>query len=464
MRIFKPTTAAIAAAALALAPAGAYAIRGAGRHAGHRVAGHRVTSPSGGCRLTANAAPRYVEDGESALVFGRLSCAQGSVASQTVTVMERSPVSAVATSAGTATTDAGGNYQLTSAALSANTAFYATGLGARSGERIVHVAPRVSLTGPPDGAELFTGGGPLLHSGPHPFYRSRVTFAGTVSPADAGAIVALQRDNANSGEEWRRIGLGVVGPTGSFSITHVFIVPGAANIRVLVRENRSSYRAASETLSYEISQAQNPALTIFSSAEPVSYGQSTTITGTLAAGAGKTLTLLERPRRKQAFVAVAKTVTTTGGVYTFAPQTPLQSVFYKVTGTAENSAALFEGVHYTLNAAVAPTTVRASQPLTFMGTVTPARPGHVVYLEAQNPLGIGFHIADIGIESATGSFSIIHSPFVAGAKKFRIKVPGDPEYEGIASPVLPVEVMPAPAGALTPELPNNSSLPSEGQI
>ena len=230
MRIFKPTTAAIAAAALALAPAGAFAIRGAGRHAGHRAAGHRaaghrVTSP-GGCKLTANAAPRYVEDGESALVFGRLSCAEGSVASQTVTVMERSPVGTAASSAGTATTDAAGNYQLTSAALSADTAFYATGLGARSGEKIVHVAPRVSLAGPPNGAELFTGGGPLLRSGPHPFYRDRVTFAGTVSPADAGAIVALQRENANNGEEWRRIGLGVVGPTGSFSIIHTFVIAG----------------------------------------------------------------------------------------------------------------------------------------------------------------------------------------------------------------------------------------------
>jgi hypothetical protein len=458
MRIFRPTTAAIAAAALALVPAGAYAIRGAGKHAGRRAG-----TPNAGCRLTANAAPRYVEDGESVLVFGRLSCANGSVASQTVTVMERSPVSAGASSAGTATTDAAGNYQLTSAALSADTAFYATGLGARSGERIVHVAPRVSLAGPPDGAELFTGGGPLLRSRSHPFFRNRVTFAGTVSPADAGAIVALQRENANSGEEWRRIGLGVVGPNGSFSIVHTFAVPGAANIRVVVKENRSSYRAASETLSYEISQAQNPALTIFSSADPVSYGESTTITGTLAAGAGKTLTLLERPRPAQAFVAVAKAVTTTGGAYAFAPQTPLQSAFYKVTGAGRSSAALYEGVQYKVSAAVAPTTVKASQPLTFAGTVTPARPGHVVYLEAQNPLGVGFHIADIGIESATGSFSITHSPFVAGAKKFRIKVPGDPENAGVASPLLPVEVMPAAAGALTPELPNNSSLPSEGQ-
>ncbi len=461
MRIFKPTTAALAAAALALAPAGAYAIRGAGKHAGRRTA-----NPSGGCKLSMNAAPRYIEAGESALVFGRLSCAEGSVANQTVTVMERSPVGATAGSAGTATTDQAGNYQLTSAALSADTAFYATALGARSGEKVVRVAPKISLTGPADGSELFTGSGPLLHHGPHPAYRSRVTFSGTVSPADAGATLVLQREDANSGEAWHRIGpLSVVGQNGSFSITHTFYLPGAANIRVLVRATRSSYRSASEPLSYEISKAQNSALTIFSSAEPVPYGQSTTITGTLAAGAGKTVTLLERPRSSQAFVAIANAVTTTGGAYTFASQTPLQSVFYKVTGAGQSSTGMFEGVTYTVNnAGVGPTTVRASQPLTFTGTVTPARPGHAVYLQVQNPLGLGFHVADVGVESASGSFSITHSPFVAGAKKFRIKVPGDPEFEGAASPLLTVEVTPAAAGALTPEPPSNSSLPSEGQI
>jgi hypothetical protein len=461
MRIFKPTTAVITAVVLALAPASAYAIHGAGRHAGHRTA-----SPSGGCKLSVNAAPRYIEDGESALVFGRLSCAEGSVANQTVTVMERSPVSTPAASAGTATTDAAGNYQLTTAALSANTAFYATALGARSGEKTVRVAPKISLTGPENGSELFTGAGPLVHNGARPAYRSRVVFSGTVSPTDAGATVVLQRENANSGSAWYRIGpLATVRSNGSFSIVHTFTLPGAANIRVLVRANRSSYRSASEPLSYEISQPQNGALTIFSSAEPVSYGQSTTITGTLAAGAGKTVTLLERARSGRAFVAVANAVTTTGGAYTFASQTPLQSVFYKVTGAGQSSTALFEGVTYTVsNTAVGPTTVKASQPLTFTGTVTPARPGHVVYLQVQNPLGLGFHVADVGIESASGSFSITHSPFVAGPKKFRIKVPGDPEFEGAASPLLTVEVTPAPAGALTPELPSNSSLPSEGQI
>lgn len=462
MRIFKPTTAAIAAAALALAPAGAYAIRGAGRHAGRRLA-----SSSAGCKLTINAAPRIIENGESALVFGQLTCRSGSVANQTVTVTER-PAMGAASTAGTATTDAAGNYQVTSPALSTNTRFSASALGAQSAERMVRVSPKVTLAGPPEGAELFTGAGPILAK--HvAAYRNRITFTGTVSPADAGAVVALQREEASGGDGWHRIGLGTVGAGGTFSIVHTFRFPGDASIRVVVGPFKRSTNAinavgASEPLSYEISQSQNPALTIVSSAEPVTTGQPVTISGTLAGPSGAGLTLWERPRLSRKYVVVGTATSGTAGAYAFAPQTPAQSAFYKVTGAGKTSAVLYEGVRDVLEAKVSASTVQAGQPLTFTGTVSPAEPGHVVYLQIQNPLGIGFHVVEVGTESGTGSFSIVHSPYIAGVKQFRIKVPGDPAYEGAASPVLTVNVTPAPAAALTPELPSNSSLPPEGQL
>jgi hypothetical protein len=462
MRIFKPTTAAIAAAALALAPAGAYAVRGAGRHAGRRTA-----SPSEGCRLSVNAAPRYVENGESAEVFGQLSCnGRTSAGNQTVTVMERPARSAAATSAGTATTDAAGHYELTSPALTVNTSFYTTALGAKSDTKTVRVSPKVTLGGPPEGAELFTGKGPLLRSSHRAAYRNTVTFAGSVSPADAGALVALQREQANSGELWHRIGTGTVAAGGGFTIVHTFSVPGDASIRVVVRPGRRGLNGpgVSETISYEISQAQNPALTILSSAEPISYGQPVTISGTVAGGAGTALTLLQRLRGEKNFVAVAKTTSTSGGAYAFAAQTPSQSVFYRVMGAGRTSAVAFEGVKYGLAALPPASTAQAGQPLTFAGTVTPAQPGHVVYLQIANPSGIGMHTVQVGTENSTGAFSIVHSQYVPGVKQFRIKVPGEPEYESIAGSPFTVNVTSAAPGALTPELPGNSSLPSEGQI
>ena len=39
---------------------------------------------------------------------------------------------------------------------------------------------------------------------------------------------------------------------------HTFVVPGDANIRVLVRSQRRNAPSPSNVLTYEISQAQNP--------------------------------------------------------------------------------------------------------------------------------------------------------------------------------------------------------------
>jgi hypothetical protein len=446
----------------ALAPAGA----SAAKHPGLKRHKHALRIHAGSCRLNLNAAPRFIEAGESAVVFGTLLCPAGtSAANQAVTILQRSAGTPGVSTAGTATTDATGHYQLTTPALQTNSFFYATALGAQSGKRPVKVSPKVSLSGPADGSQLFTGAGPFIHSHALRFgLRNKVTFTGTVSPADAGAIVVLQRQNAIGGEEWRRIGLGQVGQGGTYAITHTFAVPGDANIRVVVRPRKLNSRGASESLSYEISQAQNPALTINSSADPISYGQPVTISGTIAAGAGTPLTLLARPRLQSKFSPVASTVSTTGGAYTFGVQTPLQSTFYQVTGAGKASARLFEGVKYGLTAAASASTVQAGQPLTFSGTVTPAHAGHAVYLQAQNASGIGFHVVEVGTVSAGSTYSITHTPFNTGAKKYRVKVPGDPENQGVASPLFGVEVTPAPASALIPEAPGNSTPPSEGHV
>jgi hypothetical protein len=235
---------------------------------------------------------------------------------------------------------------------------------------------------------------------------------------------------------------------------------------VVVRPGRHGLNAAgaSETISYEISQAQNPALTIVNSAGSIPYGQPVTISGTVTTGAGTQLTLLQRLRGEQHFVAVAKTTSTSGGAYAFAAQTPSQSVFYQVMGAGKTSALLFEGVKYGLTAPAPASAAQAGQPVTFTGTVTPAQPGHVVYLQVLNPLGIGWHTVEVGTENSAGAFSIVHSQYVPGVKQFRIKVPGEPEYEAVASAVFTMNVAPAPSAALTPEPPSNSSQPSEGQV
>jgi hypothetical protein len=453
-----PALAAIAAAALTLAPASALAAQ---RHA--RV--KRNATPSNGCRIDVNVAPRFIETGETTLVYGTLTCPAGtSVENQTVTVFGRSVASPTPSALGTAATDKSGAYQFPTAPLSANTQFYATADGAQSGRKGVKVSPKISLLGPPDGSQLFTGGGPVFRAHARRLGLSnKVIFSGTVSPEDENAIVALQRENSTGGEEWHRIDTGTVGAGGKYSIVHTFAVPGDANIRVIVHAGKRNAPAASESFSYEISQAENPALTIENSVDPISFGAQATISGKIAAPSAP-VTLLERNRLQRGFTAIATVTAGDDGSYAFPAQTPQQSTFYKVTGAGKTSSRLFEGVRYGLTASASASSVQAGQPIVFSGTVTPGHAGHPIYLQVQNGTGVGFHTVEVGKVTSAGTYALEHTLYATGTRQLRVKMPGDPENQGVASPLFAVEVTPAPNSALTPEAPNNSSQPAAGQL
>lgn len=451
MRSLKLTTAITAAATLlALAPAGASAA-GTRQHA----KSGRHASAIGSCHISIFAEPHLVTSGESVQVFGQLGqlgCPGGATTTgQTITVYQRTAGTGGFQVLGSATTGAGGLYSIVAPNVTANSSFYARAIGARSPNRTVRVAPQVTLKGPVETAQLRTG------TGRH----NRVTFSGTVTPADAGAIVVLQRENATSSEEWHVIQREFVGEGGVYSITHTFGVPGDANIRVVVRaHSRFSVRGISNTLSYNISQTENPRLTINSSTDPIGYGQSTTLTGTLAGGANQPVTLLARTTGTK-FAPVTKATTNGSGEYSFV-QTPLQNTSYKVTGGAVNSAVLFEGVKNILTAGVSATTVQSGKTLTFSGTVTPARVGHVVYLERENAFGGGFHVVNVGTVAADSTYSIVQPIFGSGKGVFRVKVPGDPVNQAASSSPFTIEVTPAAPGALRPR--QQSKLPREGQV
>lgn len=472
MRSIRLILALTTAAAVTVAPTSA----SAAKHRGLRHS-HGTAATPGHCKLTINVAPRFVQAGEAAEAFGQLTCKNGqSTAGQPVTIVQRSS-GAPAPTSGAATTDGLGNYRFVSGALQTNSLFRASVSGAHSGARRVTVAANVSLSTPPtpsDGSELLTGAGLFLGPNGHRLTRvsNRITFAGTVSAAEQGAEVILQRQNTVLGEGWHRVDRGVVQAGGAFSIAHVFRVPGDANMRVVVRPFRFNGRGVSETRSYEVSQAQNPLLTIQSSANPLTYEQPTTISGALggaAATAGTPVTLLARTRLQHAFAVVGQTTTGAGGKYEFPAQKPLQSAFYRVTGAGQLSAVLFEGVKYGLTVTASPTSAQVGQPVTFSGTVTPWHAGHVVYLQAQDRSGVGYHViqvAAVNPPTAPGgpaTYSFTHAFYNANVspRKVRVKVPGDPENQGVASPL--IEIALTPAATPAPEAPGNSSLPGPGQ-
>ena len=445
MRSIKLTSVLICAAMLlAVAPVGASA--------------RKHPSRNGRCNVNINLAPRVISAGDSVVVFGRLRChghpAPSLIAGATVQLLEHSFGTPGFGVVQTTSTDARGFYEFTVSQVSTNSVFFVRSRGAASGRRAVRVADQVTLSGPPEGTQLLTGAA------------NKVTFTGTVTPADVGARVVLQRQNAaTGGDDWHRIDRGQVTAGGVFSITHTFLVPGDANIRVLVRSQGRNIPSPSNVLSYEISQAQNPALTIQASADPISYGQSVTISGMVlpgAKGAKVPVTLLARTARQRGFAPVAEVSTDAGGNYAFPAQSPIDSTFYKVKAAGKSSAVLYEGVKDVLTAQVSATTVQAGQSLTFSGTVAPDHTGHVIYLERQNATGGDFHVVQVAHVRVGSAYSIVHRVYEPGVKVFRVKIPGGPENEGAASTPFTITVTPAPAPALLPEAPANSTLPSEG--
>ncbi len=463
-------TAAIAAAAASLMLASA-APSAAGPNRGGRHAVRHTGDLGGKCRVTLAVAPRLVYAGEAVSAYGRLLCGRnGEVNSQPVTLYERSAPATTYTVAGTGTTEATGErggYDIEVKGLTTNSEFYAVADGVRSVRRAVGVLAEVELAEKLLPAVLVTG------------RANRVTFKGSVtqgsvSPSYAGALVVLQRQNAIRGDEWHRIGTGRVSKEGTFAIPHVFVVAGPSEIRVVLRDPGVNRPSPSNILTYEIKQAQNPELVIASSANPISYGQSTTISGSAAVPAGTTLKLFARPVRHGPFTQVAETKTEGSGTpsrYTFPSQTPSVSSFYKVEGAGKTSAALYQGVKYVLTTSISPgTTVKQGEPVTFSGTVKPGVRGHVVYLERENASKTAFHVIQVGEvippseKQPEYTFSITHTFYEVGTSVVRIRIPGDPQYGATVSEPFTIQVNTAQPATLTPEAPGNSTLPSEGQL
>jgi hypothetical protein len=436
MRIRHLSGVAVAAvcAVTALAPGSASAARTAARH-----------------RVTINVAPRTITAGDPVVIFGRLVGLNHS--GQAVHLFHHVPGVPGFQPAGNTTTDAVGAYEFSPAdtPVDTNRTWFVTSGGAFSRPVRERVRAQVTLTGPTD-TNLLTGPG-------HPY-----TFTGTVSPATVGARVVLERQNAATGsDDWHSIDgrhPAVVAADGTFTITHVFVAPGDANIRVLVRADTRNIASPSSPLNYQISQTQVAGFTILSSADPITVGSPVTITG--VGPAGQSLTLFARTDQQHA-AAVATTTSDASGNYSFAPQSPTNSTFYQVrlsnpsaaASGPKHSAILFEGVKDALTASASPTTVMAGGVVTFYGTVNPPHPGHVIYLQRQNTHSGDFHTVQVGRVNPDGTYSIARQLFDPGVRNYRVYIPGGPENQGAGSQVIAITVTPAPASSL-PAVQNNA--------
>ena len=348
MRSTKLSSVVVAVTALLVtAPTGALAAPKLPKHKGH-------VSPAG-CRLSESADPRIVNSGDSVVLTGMLNCPDGGGSGQTVTVFERiAGVPGGFKNIGTTPTAPGGSYSFTPAPVITDSTFYTRAARARSANHTVRVAPQVTVaTSPPlpEGSQLFTG----------PAHK--VTFKGSVNPIDRGAEVVLQRETGGSTEEWGTIQRhDFVKADGSFEIIHTFVVPGDANLRAVVRPHRMfDARGVSNVLTFEISQTQNPNLTLEPSADPVNFGSPLTLHGVVKAGPGQKVILIARSFGSPS-TKIGETTSGAGGAFEFKIASEEKNTSYRVLSGTIRSAILFEGVKWVVDsAALSATKVTSGQ-------------------------------------------------------------------------------------------------------
>lgn len=392
-------------------------------------------SPNGVHSVSISVSENPIVEGQPIVIYGHLVGARNG--GREVVLYHRTPYASRFTPVQRTSTDATGYYAFTRLPerVLTNREWFVRSLRARSATVHEHVYAQVTFGGsvPP---------GSIIDTGPH----NPATFAGTVTPASVGETIVLQRQDADGGETWHTIQRGRVGPGGQYAIVHEFRFPGDANIRVLLRRDGVNIASPSNVLAYEIEQAENPALTISSSQNPIVTGQSETISGTLAAGANAGVTLYARTAGGT-LMPVATTTTGTSGSYAFPAQTLQSSTYYQVRSGATESTLLFIGVKYIVDASAAATTIEQGQPVTLTGSIAPAVSGHVVDLQQQAASGQWVTISR-SLSAGDSTFTLTRPLFVAGTISLRAFVPGGPSNQGAASATVSVTVQPVLPGAL----------------
>jgi hypothetical protein len=404
--------------------------------------------------LTINATPNPIIAGEGVLIYGQLRGTD--ITAKTIALYHHVSGSGQGyVKIGHTTTDSHGFYEFTRAegVVLTNRSWFVT-------EPVVHgvhsrtiherVAALVSVSASP----APTSGYLTNHA---------IVFSGHVTPNHAFERVYLQEQEGLSGDDWRTLKTGVLGPGSNYAIAYRFRTPGSRDLRVVFRGDNRNVRGESDTVSVDVQQAQKADFTIHSTAPIIDEGTSATISGVLDIAGTSTpqpgvwVSLLGREdpfAGGHKFRPIGLPVqTATDGSYSFSV-TPVHNIEYVVQTTYappkhRTTAVLFEGVRDLVSLAASATSSTVGGKVTFTGGVAPDKAGHWIELQRLGADG-DYHTVKVTRVRFNSSYQFGWTFGNSGSKTFRTRIPGGPENVGGHSAPVTITVSPAAVSTLPP--------------
>jgi hypothetical protein len=390
--------------------------------------------------LTIHAVPHTIIAGEAVLIYGRLADHQGG---QLIRLYHRIGGQPRFTPIGVRKTDSAGRYEFTRQEniVETNRSWFVRGPG-QTHSRTVHeqVAALVSLA-------ASSSSGTTRHP---------IVFSGHLTPAHDGSRVRLQVQKGSS-DDWRTLKSGVVGPNSNYQIAYAWRTAGARDVRVVFGGDARNVRSASDPVSVVIEQAEVPSFTITTSDPIVTDDRPATISGTLsqpgsttAPEPGAMVELFGHMPQGGHYRELQTATTDAQGGYSFTVQSSTNEYYQvrTVTTPRRGTAQLFEGVQDAVTMAASSTSTEVGRHITFSGTVSPSKAGHVIYLQRFGADGDWHTVETRAVHGPGSSFRFGWTFGPAGAKQFRARITGGPANVGGVSPAVTVDVVPAPAAAL----------------
>jgi hypothetical protein len=400
--------------------------------------------------LTINATPDPIVSGDAVLIYGQLN--RSHPGGKIIVLWHRINPSSHFSIIGFTKTTAQGFYEFTRAegVVLTNRSWFVTApfLPGNVHSRTVHERAAASLS--------------LAASSTTSDTNHAIMFTGSILPTmvHVGEHVWLQAQAGLSGDDWRTIKGGVINSNSSFTIPYRFLIPGTYELRAKFGGDDRNTMAVSDTVTVIVQQTEVPSFTINSSAPIIDEGHAATISGVLyLPPATPTSTLVPAPsvnvtlwgrEDNQTFQALQHAFTGTDGSYSFTVM-PQHNTVYQVRTTfappaIRHSALLFEGVRDVVTLAASSPTSVVGQSVTFTGTVTPDKAGHVIELQKLGKDG-DYHTVALGFVNGSSAYKFVWKFGYPASHTFRTLVPGGPENaSGHSSPVaVTVTLPPVPA-------------------